>query len=59
MVGTFRTDTPSEAAGGGKNVVGLRMPYSTPLQKYGEDEIPWVASQAHTEPDSLGRVYGV
>lgn len=63
MVGTFKTDTPSESqvgvAGSGKNVVGLRMPYSMPLQKYGRDEIPWVASQAHTEPDSLGRVYGV
>lgn len=63
MVGAFRTDTPSEseagAAGSGKNVIGLRMPYSMPLQKYGRDEIPWVATEVHTEPDSLGRVYGL
>lgn len=61
MVGTFKTDTPSEAGAGaaddGKKVVGLRMPYSMPLQKYGNDEIPWVATMSHTEPDSQGRVW--
>lgn len=61
MVGTFKTDTPSGtdagAAKSGKNIVGLRMPYSMPLQKYGKDEIPWVASMSHTEPDSLGRTW--
>ncbi|SPN99614.1 related to TDP1 Tyr-DNA phosphodiesterase [Cephalotrichum gorgonifer] len=63
MVGTFQTDTPSrslaEGAGKGKAVVGLRMPYSMPIQKYGKDEIPWVPSMAHAEPDSLGRAWGV
>lgn len=63
MVGTFQTDTPSKSqadlAGSRKNVVGLRMPYSMPLQKYGEDEIPWVASMPHSEPDSSGRMWGV
>ena len=62
MVETFKTDTLSEAearaAGGGKNVVGLRMPYSLPLQKYGKDEIPWVATMSYSEKDSQGRSWG-
>ncbi|KAG7128565.1 tyrosyl-DNA phosphodiesterase like protein [Verticillium longisporum] len=61
MVGTFKTDAPGEEAPSGApsstgNVVGLRMPYSLPLQLYGKDEIPWVASNEHTEPDWAGRV---
>lgn len=63
MVGSFKTDTPSETQVGavesGKNVVGLRMPYSMPLQKYGKDEIPWVATMSHTERDCLGGTWGV
>jgi tyrosyl-DNA phosphodiesterase-1 len=62
MVGTFQTDTPTaaqaESWGGGRGVVGLRMPYSMPLQKYGERTAPWVATKPYPEPDSLGRTWG-
>ena len=60
--GNFKTDTLSEAearaAGGGNDVVGLRMPYSMPLQRYGKDEIPWVATMSYSERDSQGRSWG-
>lgn len=58
MVGTFETDMPPNDAGDGEPVVGLRIPYNLPLQAYGKDEIPWVASMAHDEPDRLGRAWG-
>ncbi|RDA91628.1 hypothetical protein CP533_0052, partial [Ophiocordyceps camponoti-saundersi (nom. inval.)] len=62
MVGAFGSDKPDVeaiAAAGAKNgaVVGVRMPYSVPLQRYGEDEMPWVATMNHTEPDCWGRVW--
>ncbi|KAM0328052.1 hypothetical protein ACHAQA_005454 [Verticillium albo-atrum] len=57
MVGTFKTDAPGEEASvDGEPVIGIRMPYSLPLQSYGKDEVPWVASDEHTEPDWAGRV---
>ncbi|WQF83508.1 Putative tyrosyl-DNA phosphodiesterase I [Colletotrichum destructivum] len=58
MVGTFETDMPPREGGSGDTVVGLRIPYDLPLQSYGKDEIPWVASMAHTEPDRMGRFWG-
>ncbi|KAI9171204.1 putative tyrosyl-DNA phosphodiesterase [Paramyrothecium foliicola] len=57
MVGTFRTDSPDSDAGGTKTTIGLRIPYSLPLQQYGKDEVPWVATIAHAEPDRLGRTW--
>ena len=58
MVGTFGTDSPGssdgQAVGERKPVVGLRIPYSLPLQRYGNDETPWVATMAYSEPDQLG-----
>jgi tyrosyl-DNA phosphodiesterase 1 len=54
MIGTFQTDTPGTANIDGQPVVGLRIPYSLPLQAYGEGEIPWVATMNHVEPDSFG-----
>lgn len=54
MTATFGTDTP---AGGAGREVGLRVPYSMPLQRYGRDETPWVATLAHAEPDRWGRVW--
>ncbi|KZL80068.1 tyrosyl-dna phosphodiesterase [Colletotrichum incanum] len=59
MVGTFETDMPSKDVGDGDPVVGMRIPYNLPLQPYGKEEIPWVASMAHTEPDRMGRFWGV
>ncbi|KAI1426489.1 tyrosyl-DNA phosphodiesterase [Xylaria sp. FL1777] len=60
MVGTFKTDEPNrEEDGGDENspVVGLRIPYNLPLQRYGEPEVPWVATKSYTEPDWMGRVW--
>ncbi|GKT45619.1 putative U3 small nucleolar RNA-associated protein 13 [Colletotrichum spaethianum] len=59
MVGTFETDMPSKDVGDGDPVVGMRIPYNLPLQAYGKDEIPWVASMVHTDPDRMGRLWGV
>ncbi|OLN97402.1 putative tyrosyl-DNA phosphodiesterase [Colletotrichum chlorophyti] len=59
MVGTFGTDTPAKDAVNGKPVIGVRIPYNLPLQQYGKDEIPWVASMVHVEPDRMGRIWGV
>ncbi|TDZ40563.1 putative tyrosyl-DNA phosphodiesterase [Colletotrichum spinosum] len=59
MLETFQQDTPPrDAAGGHRPVVRLRIPYNLPLQHYGQDEIPWVASMVHVEPDRMGRVWG-
>ncbi|KAK1778569.1 tyrosyl-DNA phosphodiesterase-domain-containing protein [Copromyces sp. CBS 386.78] len=38
-------------------VVGLRMPYNLPLQRYGPQEVPWVATANHLEPDWMGQVW--
>ncbi|KAF9870321.1 tyrosyl-dna phosphodiesterase [Colletotrichum karsti] len=59
MVGTFETDIPPKDTSDSNPVVGLRIPYDLPLQHYSKDEIPWVASLVHAEPDRLGRVWGV
>jgi tyrosyl-DNA phosphodiesterase-1 len=63
MVGTYRTDVPEvtqtpKGEEGGLPVVGLRIPYNTPLQRYASDEVPWVASMPHTEPDWAGQFWG-
>ncbi|GKU02133.1 tyrosyl-dna phosphodiesterase 1 [Fusarium langsethiae] len=60
MVGAYRTDVPEVAQSSNEDekslpVVGLRMPYNTPLQHYTSDEVPWVASMSHTEPDWAGQ----
>lgn len=38
-------------------VVGFRMPYNLPLQRYGPQEVPWVATANHLEPDWMGQVW--
>ncbi|PHH59339.1 hypothetical protein CDD81_3367 [Ophiocordyceps australis] len=64
MVGTFRSDNPSVepwterlAAESTSAIVGLRIPYSMPLRRYGSDEVPWVVSMSHSQPDCRGRVW--
>ena len=68
MVGAFQRNVSRDVAGREpslarhssdevKAVTGLRIPYSLPLQQYGDDEIPWVASARHAEPDWLGRIW--
>ncbi|KAL7822882.1 tyrosyl-DNA phosphodiesterase 1 [Trichoderma gracile] len=56
MVSSFQSDTPGAApvTEGQRPVIGLRMPYSMPLQAYGKDEVPWAATAAHSEPDCKG-----
>ncbi|KAF4454539.1 tyrosyl-DNA phosphodiesterase 1 [Fusarium austroafricanum] len=63
MVGTFKTDEPEHPQSLGqeeanKPIVGLRMPYNIPLQRYASDEIPWVASMPHRQPDWAGQTWG-
>ncbi|KAM0301899.1 hypothetical protein ACHAPM_005051 [Fusarium culmorum] len=60
MVGTYKTDVPEVSQSPKEDeeslpVVGLRIPYNTPLQRYTSDEVPWVASMSHTEPDWAGQ----
>ncbi|PSR92170.1 tyrosyl-DNA phosphodiesterase [Coniella lustricola] len=57
MVGTFGQDTPNEneTSTGAGAVVGLRIPYNVPLQAYGADEKPWVATASYFEPDDMGQ----
>ncbi|KAI5463300.1 tyrosyl-DNA phosphodiesterase-domain-containing protein [Mariannaea sp. PMI_226] len=57
MVGTFKTDEPQlpqVEMEGAQSVIGLRIPYDTPLQQYGRKEIPWhydrVSSSPHGGP---------
>ncbi|KAI1647924.1 phospholipase D/nuclease [Daldinia loculata] len=58
MVGTFKTDTPTkEDLDGNGPLVGLRIPYSLPLQRYGDSEVPWVATASYTEPDCIGHFW--
>ncbi|RYC63831.1 hypothetical protein CHU98_g2371 [Xylaria longipes] len=60
MIGTFKTDEPEredDVDSEGSPVVGLRIPYNLPLQKYGDSEVPWVATMSYTEPDWMGQVW--
>jgi len=59
MVGTFKTDTPAADESQGRPVVGLRIPYSLPLQAYSDTEVPWVATASHQEPDCFGNIYDI
>ncbi|POS80668.1 tyrosyl-DNA phosphodiesterase [Diaporthe helianthi] len=55
MVGTFQTDSPQESTE--TPIVGLRIPYNHPLQSYGADEKPWVATASYQEPDWKGQMW--
>ncbi|KAI0388014.1 phospholipase D/nuclease [Hypomontagnella monticulosa] len=58
MVGTFMTDTPTkDDLDGDEPLIGLRIPYSLPLQKYGDGETPWVATASYNVPDRKGRIW--
>lgn len=62
MVGTFMTDVPGkdDLKGDGHDgpLVGLRIPYSLPLQRYEKSERPWVATETYTTPDCKGQFWG-
>ncbi|KAK4125552.1 phospholipase D/nuclease [Parathielavia appendiculata] len=58
MKATFLTDSLADGeVEEGKAAVALRMPYSLPLQAYGDGEVPWVATANHLEPDWMGQVW--
>ncbi|KAL3955618.1 hypothetical protein ACCO45_011181 [Purpureocillium lilacinum] len=60
MVSSFKTDTPTIGDDEHREkgpVVGLRVPYSLPLQRYGSEEEPWVPTMAHMTPDRFGRTW--
>lgn len=58
MRGAFLRDSPPTLPDSEPSaVVGLRMPYSLPLRKYGKDEIPWVATASYDEPDWKGQYW--
>ncbi|KAF2002350.1 phospholipase D/nuclease [Amniculicola lignicola CBS 123094] len=40
-----------------KTIVGFRMPYDLPLRPYGQDEVPWCATDAHSIPDRYGGIW--
>lgn len=65
MAGAFGTDVPAredldgDGNGNGNGpLVGLRIPYSLPLQRYGDTEGPWVATETYTTPDCKGQTWG-
>lgn len=62
MKPAFKSDLPkqeqaSNGSGSDQSVVGLRIPYSLPLQRHGPDEVPWVTTLTHSEPDWMGRTW--
>jgi len=58
MVATFKRDMPDATSIGGETpIVGLRLPYNLPLQRYGKHEVPWVASMDHDGPDWKGQLW--
>lgn len=63
MVPVFGSDVPTsdDQTGGGPGeegvTIGWRMPYDLPLIPYVEDEKPWCATEACSEPDLMGRVW--
>ncbi|KAI0861681.1 tyrosyl-DNA phosphodiesterase [Xylaria cubensis] len=60
MIGTFKTDEPTrddDPDDESSPVVGLRIPYNLPLLKYGNSEVPWVATMSYGQPDWMGQVW--
>ncbi|CAG9937141.1 unnamed protein product [Clonostachys rosea f. rosea IK726] len=60
MVPTFKTDLPTLSElddDQTQPLVGIRVPYNLPLQKYGAQEVPWVATMTHKEPDQRGQIW--
>lgn len=57
MKACHKADMPetSEDTQAEQDIVGIRVPYSFPLRKYGENETPWVATMAHERPDWMGQ----
>jgi tyrosyl-DNA phosphodiesterase 1 len=60
FVPTWKSDFPSEAQvrwakeRGFRTVVGIRMAWDIPFEKYGEDDVPWVKNRSYQGVDWLG-----
>jgi len=59
MAPSFKMDKPVAAAEDSEVTIGFRMPYDLPLVPYGEDDIPWVATMSHTQPDWKGETWAI
>lgn len=58
MAGTFMTDMPAKEDLEGDNpLVSFRIPYNLPLQRYADNEVPWVATANYNEPDNQGQFW--
>lgn len=57
MVGVFQKDMLDRDGDADTPRVGLRIPYNLPLQAYGADEKPWVATAGYPESDWKGQVW--
>jgi tyrosyl-DNA phosphodiesterase-1 len=63
LVPCFKTDIPSPLPSTGDSpstvttLVGFRMPYDLPLQRYTRDDDPWCATSSYSEPDWLGQTW--
>ncbi|KAG6004147.1 hypothetical protein E4U21_001364 [Claviceps maximensis] len=60
MVASFQSDDLAQSKPAAEiDVVSgaLRIPYSLPLQRYGAEEAPWVASMTYREPDCHGQLW--
>ena len=57
MMPVYGTDMPTGQSAFGRTVVGLRMPYSLPLEPYQKHDTPWSPNLAYTQPDSRGNVW--
>lgn len=62
MIAVFRKDTPDQTVqqpGNPRTLVGLRMPYSLPLEKYTSGQLPWCPTkrEGYAEPDRFGRTW--
>jgi tyrosyl-DNA phosphodiesterase 1 len=57
MKPTFKTDTPIVGDDEeNRTVVGFRMPYSLPLQRFGQEK-PWVPTMSYDVPDWKGQLW--
>jgi tyrosyl-DNA phosphodiesterase 1 len=58
MVPTFKKDVCEAFVENSRTaLIPLRIPYDLPLQHYGPNEKPWVATANYTEPDRAGQAW--
>jgi tyrosyl-DNA phosphodiesterase 1 len=63
FVPTYKSDFPSEEQISWaremkyKTIVGIRMPWDIPFQKYEEGDVPWVKNRSYSGLDWLGMTW--